>query len=384
MYDWLKESRAIEEELIELRRTIHRHPEDGNKEFATSQLLIEKLEECGVEIHRMLETAAVGILKGAHPGPTVALRTDMDALPIEEDTGLPFASEEKGFMHACGHDLHMAALVGCAKLLSAHREELHGNVVFLLQPAEENAGGAQRMINAGALNGVDAVYGAHVNPELPAGTIGIRYGNFYAVSTRFAVTVHGKGCHGAEPENGIDPLYAACKMCPALKDLTGVHNGRRDVVSVGMIKAGEARNIIPDDAYFMGILRTMGFENRDMMVSRILDTISEIEEETGVYAEVEIFYGYPGVVNHEAETRIAEEAVRKALGDEKVIVMDRGTMTSEDFGYFLLERPGSFYHIGVNSPYPLHNAKFNPDESAIAYAAAAHAAVIIEYLKRHS
>lgn len=384
MTDWLKESRGIEDELIALRRKIHAHPEDGNMEVVTSSLLIEELEKCGVEIHRMLETAAVGILRGNHPGRTVALRTDMDALPIEEDTGLPFASQVKGFMHACGHDLHMAALVGCAKLLSAHRDELHGNVVFLLQPAEENAGGAERMIAEGALEGVAAVYGAHVNPDLPAGTIGIRYGNFYAVSTRFNVTVHGKGCHGAEPENGIDPLYAACRMCPALKDLTGVHNGRRDVVSVGMIKAGEARNIIPDEAYFMGILRTMGFENRDMMVKRILDTISEIEEETGVYAEVEVFYGYPGVVNHEAETRIAEEAVRKALGQENVIVMDKGTMTSEDFGYFLLEKPGSFYHIGVNSPYPLHNAKFNPDESAIAYGAAAHAAIVTEYLKSHA
>ena len=287
MTDWLAEAKTIENELIELRRTIHRHPEGGNEEFVTVELLMKELEKCGVETKRLPGTAAIGILRGKYPGPTVALRTDMDALPMQEDTGLPFASEVKGYMHACGHDVHMSALTGAAKLLSAHRDEMHGNVVFLLQPAEENAGGAEKMIEAGALEGVDAVFGAHVNPDLKAGTIGIRYGHFYAVSTRYNVTVHGKGCHGAEPENGIDPLYAACLMCSRLKGLTGVHNGLRDVVSVGMLRAGKARNIIPDEAYFMGILRTKGFTNRDMMTQKIIDTIMQVEEETGVRVRVD-------------------------------------------------------------------------------------------------
>ena len=383
MTDWLKEAKGIEPGLIELRRKLHRHPEGGNCEFFTSQLLVDELEKCGVEVTRMLETAAVGILRGKYEGRTVALRTDMDALPLQENTNLPFASEIDGFMHACGHDLHMSALIGAAKLLSAHRDELHGNVVFLLQPAEENAGGAERMIKAGALNGVDAVFGAHVNPEMKAGTIGIKYGRFYAVSTRFNITVHGKGCHGAEPENGIDPLYAACKMCTALKELTGIHNGKRDVVSIGMIQAGKVRNVIPDEANFMGILRTMSFENRELMVGKILDIIASIEEETGVYAETEIIYSYPGVENHDAETTLALKAAEKVLGKENVINMEKGTMTSEDFGYFLLERPGSFYHIGVSSKAPLHSPEFNPDESAIAVGAAAHAAILSEYLNSH-
>lgn len=383
MTDWLKEAKQIEPELIGLRRKLHAHPEDGNREFITSQLLIDELEKCGVEVKRMLETAAVGILRGAHPGKTVALRTDMDALPIEEDTGLPFASEVKGFMHACGHDIHMSALIGAARLLSAHRGEMYGNVVFLLQPAEENAGGAARMIEAGALEGVDAVFGAHVNPDLKAGEIGIRYGRFYAVSTRLAVTVHGKGCHGAEPENGIDPLYAACKMIPKLKDLTGIHNGQRDVVSIGMVTAGKARNIIPDEAYFMGILRTNSFENRALLTEKILGVITEVEEETGVYAETEIIYGYPGVENHDEETDLAKRAAEQAVGKENVTVLEQGTMTSEDFGYFLLERPGCFYHIGVESKAGIHSPRFDPDESAIAYGAAVHASVLMEYLNQH-
>lgn len=384
MTDWLKEVREIEPELIALRRKLHAHPEDGNREFFTSALLIEELEKCGVEVRRLPQTAALGILKGAKEGRCAALRTDMDALPVEENTGLPFASENKGFMHACGHDIHMSALIGAARLLAKHRDELNGDVVFLLQPAEENAGGAAKMIAAGALEGVDAVFGAHVNPDMKAGTIGIRYGRFYAISTRLRIVVHGKGCHGAEPENGIDPLYAACRMCAALKELSGVHNGLRDVVSIGMIRAGKARNIIPDDAEFMGILRTMSFENRDQMVTKILEIISSIEEETGVYAETEIIYGYPGVENHERETRIAEDAAISVLGKDNVTIMEEGTMTSEDFGYFLLERPGSFYHIGVSSKAPLHSPEFDPDESAIAFGAAVHAAVLSEYLNRSS
>lgn len=383
MTDWLKEALDIEPELIELRHTLHRHPEEGNHEFFTSDLLVSELEKCGVEIRRMMETAAVGILRGAYPGPTVALRTDMDALPVKEETGLPFSSENEGLMHACGHDIHMAALIGAARLLSKHRDEIHGNIVFLLQPAEENIGGAERMIKNGALDGVDAVFGAHCNPALEAGTIGIKYGIFYAASTRFNVTVHGKGCHGAEPENGIDPLYAACMMCTKLKELTGIHNGLRDVVSVGLIRAGKARNIIPDEAYFMGILRTKGFANRDMMTQKIIDTIMAVEEETGVYCEIEVFYAYPGVINHDEETALAEKAAGKVLSAENVTVMEEGTMTSEDFGYFLLERPGSFYHIGVESEAGLHSPRFNPDESAIAKAAAVHAAVLTEYLEEH-
>ena len=383
MTDWLKEALEIESELIDLRRTLHRHPEDGNEEVFTSSLLISELEKCGIEIHRMMETAAVGILRGAYPGATAALRTDMDALPIVEETGLPFSSEHEGFMHACGHDVHMAALIGAARLLSKHRNEMHGNIVFLLQPAEENAGGAERMIQNGALEGVDAVFGAHCNPDLKAGTIGIKYGIFYATSTRFNVTVHGKGCHGAEPENGIDPLYAACLMCARLKGLTGVHNGLRDVVSVGMLRAGKARNIIPDEAYFMGILRTKGFTNRDMMTQKIIDTIMQVEEETGVYCDIEVLYGYPGVINHDNETSIAEHSAREVLGDENVTVMEEGTMTSEDFGYFLLERPGCFYHIGVESETGLHSPLFNPKESAIAKASAVHAAVLWKYLEEN-
>ena len=383
MTDWLKEALAIEDELIDIRRKIHRHPEIADNEYETIALLSKELESLGIEVHRYLDTAAVGILKGAYPGPTAALRTDLDALPVQENTGLPYASEIDGVMHACGHDIHMAALMGAAKLLAAHRDELHGNIAFLLQPAEENTGGAKRMIEAGALEGIDAVFGAHVNPELKPGQIGIKYGRFYAVSTRFNITVHGRGCHGAEPEKGIDPLYAACRMCAALKELTGCHNNKRDIVSIGTIHAGTVRNIIPDSAYFCGILRTMGFENTDMMTERIRQEIRKIEEETGVWTDVDIYFAYPGIENHDEETALAEETARSLFPEEDVIVFDTGTMTSEDFGFFLLERPGCFYHIGVGGPAGLHSPQFCPDESAIAKGAAMHAAVLSAYLEKH-
>lgn len=379
----LKQAFDLREEMIAIRREIHRHPELGRKEYRTASYIEEKLHSFGIETQRLTETGIVGILRGKKEHPCVLFRSDMDALPIEEKTDLPFTSENIGVMHACGHDMHMAALLGCAAILSSMKDELNGTVKFLFEPDEEGDGGALDMIHAGSLENphVDVVFGAHCNPDLPAGTIGIKYGSFYAAAALIDVIVNGKGSHGAEPEKGTDALYAGALICAALKEMTQGEGDDRLVVSVGQFTGGTARNIIPETVSLHGILRTCGIDRRAAAMKEAEKKIQTINAKTGTSADIHIKAGYPGVVNHDYETALAEQTAVELFGRNKVIVEKVPTMTTEDFGYFLLERPGCFYHIGVGSPYGLHNARFSPNEDALITAAAMHAGVIMNYLE---
>lgn len=240
---------VITDELLkkvcQIRKEIHACPETGNHEYYTADLIERVLKETGIETKRYLDTAVVGILHLGKSGKTVALRADIDALPVEEKTGCAFASKNKGYMHACGHDVHTASLIGAALALAHDKEHLNGTVVFIFQPDEEGNGGAQRLIDAGALDGVDAVFGCHVAPDLAEGKVGIRYGKFYAASDTFDVIIRGKASHGAQPENGIDALVTAAK---AISSIDEIHRSETDrcAVSVGMMQAGTVRNTIAD------------------------------------------------------------------------------------------------------------------------------------------
>ena len=216
-------AKGYSSKLYALREQIHRHPELGNHEFVTAGLVEKTLHSLGIETERVTETAIVGTLKGGKPGRTVAVRADMDALPVTEDTGSVFSSETSGVMHACGHDVHTTAALGVAMLLAEERDELPGTVKFFFEPDEEGSGGARRMIEAGCMEGVDAVFGAHVAPDLPSGVIGVRYGKFYAASDMFTVTMHGRSAHGAQPENGIDALAAAAAVVSELRKLPAIY-----------------------------------------------------------------------------------------------------------------------------------------------------------------
>ncbi len=381
MTDYLTRADAIAGELAELRHAFHRYPELGNREHQTAARIETYLRGLGIPTARMLDTAVVGTLAGGLPGKTVALRADMDALPLTEATGADFASENPGCMHACGHDVHMTAALGAARLLAARRESLRGTVVFLFQPDEEGRGGAERMIAAGALEGVDAVFGAHVSPELPLGHVGVRYGKFYAASDTFKIIVHGKGAHAAEREKGIDALGAAADMATRLIALPkALAPGETGVLTVGTLHAGTAENALADRAELTGILRTLGPEARADLKRRFREAANAALDDWGATAEIELRESYPGVVNDDAMTALAERAARGLLGDGRVRVIDRPTMTTEDFGYFLMERPGSFYHIGVGGDLPLHNPSFLPDDRAAAIAATVHCAVIEAFL----
>lgn len=368
------------EEILALRHQLHRHPELGNTEHHTAALIEEYLRGLGLETARILDTAVVATLRGGLPGKTVALRADMDALPIGETTGCPFASERPGLMHACGHDVHTAAALGAAKLLAAKRDTLPGAVRFLFQPDEEGDGGAMRMMDAGALEGVSAVFGAHVDPNLAPGTVGVRYGKFYAAADTFTIRVLGKSVHGATPELGIDALGAAARLVCRLNSLPEEHPGDRSVLTIGTLQAGTARNILAGEARMEGILRTLGAENRREMKTALREALAEVAAQTGADIQIDLRESYPGIVNDDGMTAFAEQVATALLGPDRVQRIPQPTMTTEDFGYFLDKIPGCFYHIGVGGDYPLHNPNFLPSDDAVLTAAALHGAVLEAYL----
>ena len=372
MTDYLSAAFEIEEYLNRVRETLHRYPEEGNREYFTSEFLEAELKGMGLDVDRILDTALVVVLHGGKEGGKVALRADMDALPVEERTGCPFSSENREMMHACGHDIHMTAALGAAKLLAAKRNELAGDVVFLFQPDEEGKGGAQRMIEAGAIDGVKAVFGGHVSPDLPLGTVGIRYGKFYAASDVITVKVHGKSCHGATPEKGADALLAAVEMIKKLSELKP-SSGDRAVLTIGQFRSGTACNIIADEAEFRGIVRTLGNADREEMRRLIRAVTEEVSACYNVRSELELSYSYGGVVNTESETALMEESAVQVLGREHVIRIQKPTMTTEDFGYFIDACSGCFCSIGAGCTEPLHSPHFLPDSKAAVYAAAVYA-----------
>lgn len=377
--DYLEQARILAPEWEAIREAIHRHPEPGNQEFHTTALVEQRLHALGICTERPLPTAVVGTLTGRFPGKCAALRADMDALPIREGSGAAFASECPGLAHACGHDIHTAAALGAAELLARNRDSLHGTVRFFFQPDEEGSGGAQRMIAAGCMEGIDAVFGAHVCPDLPRGTVGVRYGKFYAASDTFTVRIAGRSCHGAQPERGIDALACAAELVTALHALQSPDSF---VLSVGTLSAGTAINVIAGQAELTGILRTLGPENRADMKRKIAETVHAIAARFGAQAELQLHESYAGIVNTEPETALVQTSAERLLGADRVQVLQQPTMTTEDFGYFIDEAAGSFYHIGVGGTYPLHHPAFLPDADAILLAAALHAAVLTNYLSQ--
>lgn len=387
---YMKEAQTVGDKAVELRRAIHAHPETGNREIETSRLIEKTLMELGIEVARPVGTAVVGTLRGAHPGKTIAFRADMDALPLQEETDLPFKSAVPGVMHACGHDFHTAGLLGAAMVLARHREDLHGNVKFFFQPDEEDSGGAQRMIQAGCMDNpkVDAVFGAHVDTDLPTGYIGFKYGKAYAASDMFTVTIKGAGCHGASPQDGIDAIAIGAQVISAIQQIVSRRTSPTDaaVVTVGAFHAGTAGNVIAQEATLKGILRTLGPEMRLKTRRLFTETVEGICAAMGAQAEVVIRESYPGVVNWDEMVDFAKNVAEAAVGREKIRIFDQPTMGTEDFGYFIQDVPGVFYKIGVGNPaigasYPMHSPKFVADEDALPILIGVHAAIAAAYLQ---
>lgn len=376
MTNFLSEAASLQSCLQTVRQTLHRTPELGNQEIKTSAYLKRLLESLGLAVENPFGTALCATLHGAKHGKTVALRADMDALAVTEATGADFSSQTPGVMHACGHDIHMTAAIGAAMLLAAHRETLCGTVRFLFEPDEEGSGGAQRFVEAGCLQNVDAVFGAHVSPELPLGSVGVRYGKFYAASDTFSITVHGKSAHGAEPEKGVDALQAAARLAIRLVDLRNALNGERCAVTVGTMQAGTAINVVADVAHLTGILRTLGPDSRVRMRTLVKQVSADIAAQTNTQIDVQIHESYPGIVNDNGASQMVYDTAKHMLGESNIAVLQQPTLMTEDFGYYLSAARGCFYHIGAGCTAPLHSPQFLPDIHAAITAAALHAAII--------
>ena len=372
--DFLRESESLRPRLITIRETLHRMPEIGDNEYRTAEYIEHVLDEAGIPHHRVLDTGIVARIDGALPGKHCAIRSDIDALPVTEATGCSFASQTPGMMHACGHDVHMTSLLGAALILQAHRQDLAGSVTLIFQPNEEGDGGAKRMVDAGVLEGVSAVFGAHVDPALPAGHIGVKYGDFYAASATWKINVLGKSAHGAQRDKGIDAIEAAAHVIPEILAVPG------GVVSAGTIHAGKVNNILADNCEMTGIIRTYGLEKRAEMCRELEARAAHTAAKYQAKCECVVTDSCPGIVNdNDALTSLVETTAREVIGSENVDVIDKPLFISEDFGFFIMAKTGCFYHIGAGSSYPLHSDKFLPVPEAFITASAVHAAIASKY-----
>ena len=390
MIDFLKEARKIEPEIIEIRRQIHRRPELAYKEKATSKLVAGKLRSFGLEVRTGIGgTGVLGILRGPRKGGVVGLRADMDALPIEEMADVEFRSKEKGVMHACGHDTHVAMLLGAAKLLADHREDLAGIVKFFFQPAEEHGGrgGAKPMIQEGVMESpkVDFVFGLHIVGDVESGVIAFRGGPTMAAPDSFEIRITGRGGHGAYPQHTIDPIYVAAQLIIALQGVSGrmIDPIQPIVISVGSIHSGTKENIIPDQAILHGTIRTLDEFTRKRAKAKVSEVAKGVCRAFGAKAEVEFEKdAYPVMVNDEKVTERAKNIVRKLHGTRvKLMALQLG---GEDFSRFLHEAPGTFYFLGTKNPakgciYNNHSPRFKVDEDVLKFGTASLAQLAMEF-----
>ncbi len=372
---------ALSERLVAVRRELHRHPELSWEEFETTERLRRWLTEAGIEVLPLpLKTGLVAEVRGAGSGPTIAIRADIDALPVQEETGLPFASEVPGKMHACGHDFHMATVLGAALLLKEMEPELPGTVRFLFQPAEELGQGAQVLIEAGALQGVSAVFGLHNKPDVAAGHVGIKSGPLMAATDMITIRVQGKGGHAAIPDATVDPIVAGSAIVMALQTAVSRRTSPLDpvVVSIASFQAGQAHNVIPPEAVLTGTVRTFTPEVRREVHGLIERIARDVAAGYGASASVEVADGPPAVTNDPAMAEVVRRAA-EAVG--MPVVEAQPTMGAEDFAEYQQVVPGCFIWLGTGCDHNWHHPKFMVDESVIHRGAALFAQTALEALK---
>ena len=362
-------------ELVNIRRHLHENPELGFEEVATAQYIADYLAGLGLEVtSQVAKTGVVALLRGARPGKTVAIRADMDALPIQELNEVPYKSKHPGKMHACGHDAHVAAAIGAARILWELRDQINGNVKFIFQPAEEAPGGAEPMIAAGVLENpaVDAIIGGHVWGSLESGIIEVMSGPTMASSDIIRLKIIGKGGHAAQPHTTIDPIVIASEIVGALQKLVSRQTDPFEsvVISICSFHAGDVFNVIPHSAYLEGAVRTLNNELRQELPHKIEKIIRGITEPYGATYELDYYLGYPETVNDPGVTETVRRAAISVLGAEKVRVAARASMGGEDYAYFLNKVPGTYIRIGTRNPekgicQEMHHPRFDIDEAVL-------------------
>lgn len=366
--------------VVDLRRQIHSRPELAFKEEETSRLVASVLGDLDIRVHGgIARTGVVGILSSGNPGPTIAIRADMDALPITENTGLPFQSGSPGLMHACGHDGHVAMALGAAMVLSRLRQRLQGNVKFIFQPAEEQLAGAAPMIEQGVLDSpkVDSIFALHLWPDVPLGHLGINYGVAMAGCDRFSISFAGRGGHGANPHLGIDALTASSLGVLALQTVVSREVDPVDpaVLSIGTIQGGTAFNTIADKVELHGTVRTVSRSVSNFMYKTIKQKLDGVALATGTQCDLSYIHCCPALVNDQFAAARAHETASGLLGDDQVRVLHAPSMIAEDFACYLDHVPGAMLFLGVGpkagetgchtTSYPLHHPEFGFDEEIL-------------------
>lgn len=377
------------EEMRDWRRHMHMHPELSFEEVKTAKYIEEKLRSFNLEVKTNVggRNGLIGILKGANPGKTIALRADFDALPIDDEKDVPYKSMNPGVMHACGHDGHTAALLGTAKVLSNHKQHINGTVIFIFQPAEEKPpGGAKFMIEEGILDEVDAVFGAHLGSEIPLGKVAVGAGYKMAAVDKFEIRIKGRGGHGARPNETIDSIIVGTSVIEALQKIVSrnVDPLKSAVVTVGVFQAGNAFNIIADSARIEGTVRTFDEAVRDQVEERMCSILGGITSAYGATFEIDYLRGYPALYNHETETELVRNVLSQPFKEENIVEF-QPTMGAEDFSYFLNEKPGTYFRVGSRNEdeathYPHHHPKFDFDERALMNISKSFVTIVSTYL----
>lgn len=399
--------KSVENKVIKWRRDFHQNPELGNRETRTAKIVAKHLKSLGMKVETNIAyTGVVGILKGSKPGPTVMLRADMDALPVTEKVDLPFKSTKTttyrgvdvGVMHACGHDTHVAMLMGAAEVLAGMKKELSGTVMFVFQPAEEGApqgeeGGAELMLKEGIFKRYkpEVAFGLHITSGLPSGAIGYRSGPAMASSDRFEISVHGKQTHGSTPWNGVDPISAAAQIVSGVNHIVSRQiNITKEpaIVSFGKIAGGVRNNIIPEQVDMVGTIRNFDMDNRQQIFEKIKTTATNIAASSGAKADVEIFEGYPVTVNNPQLTEKMLPSLAKAAGKDNLIEMPKIT-GAEDFSFYALEVPGLFVFLGgtprdkdFRTAPSNHSPYFFADESSFKVGTSALTQLTLDYMEQ--
>ncbi|HDR7869510.1 M20 peptidase aminoacylase family protein [Bacillus wiedmannii] len=372
----------LTEMLISIRRNLHEHPELSYEEFETTKTIKNWLEEKNITIiNSNLETGVIAEISGNNSGPIIAIRADIDALPIQEETNLPYASKIPGKMHACGHDFHTAAIIGAAYLLKEKESSLSGTVRFIFQPAEESSNGACKVIEAGHLHGVQAIFGMHNKPDLPVGTIGIKDGPLMAGVDRFEIEIHGVGTHAAVPDAGVDPIVASSQIVMALQTIVSrnISSSHNAVVSVTNIHSGNTWNVIPEKATLEGTVRTFQTETREKIPALMKRIIQGISDALGVKTEFRFYAGPPAVQNDTSLTNLSSQVAEEMNLN---IISPTPSMAGEDFSFYQQEIPGSFVFMGTSGTHEWHHPAFTVDEQALPISAEYFALLAEKALKQ--
>jgi len=390
--DYLK-SKAVEikDWVIGVRRDFHQYPELGFEEYRTRDKIIEYLNQMGIENKVVAKTGVLGIIRGKRKGKTVALRADIDALPMDDRKDVSYKSKVKGKMHACGHDAHTAILLGASRLLKEMEDDIKGNIKLIFQPAEETVGGALPMIEGGVLEEpyVDGVFGLHVDNSLEVGQIGIKYGQMKAASDEIKITVYGKNSHGAYPQDGVDAIIIAGQVLTALQMVISRNVDPRSsaVLTIGTIKGGYAANIIADMVEMEGIVRTLDEESRELVIDRIKEIVKKIPKSLGGRGELERVKGYLPLINDHDMVEIVRKNGLELLGQDKVYEISYPSFGVEDFSYFAAERPSAFFQLGSGNRkkgivHSGHTPYFDIDEECLVKGVLLQVKNALEFLKR--